>query len=747
MQLRSAALVALTLGAPVLSQTFNCVLLGRHDLHGTYNDVWGYVAPNGKEYALLGATTGMAVIDCSNPAAPVERGFFPWATSTWRDMRTYGNYAYVSSEGGGGFMIVDLTNPDAPVNLGIFGSAQFGNAHNICVDLGAGRLYLAGTNTGTPTYDLLANPVNPPFLGYALGSGNSNYFHDLCVENGYGYGSMIYNGQLRIWNMSTFPPVALSNTTTPSSFTHNAWPNAAATLCVTTDERAGGVVKFYDITNKSSPIARGQFTPNPVSIPHNAFIVGDYCHVSWYTEGYQLIDVTDPNNPQQVASYDTWPGTSGGFNGAWGVYPFQPSGNIYVSDITTGLYIVRPQITDLSIAHTPLASTTDETGPYTVSATVTGSNPVGSVSMSYRVGGGSFTTVPMSPTANPNEFSASIPGQNAVATVEYHIDAQDTVAPRRSPASGEHRFVVGTFVQAWFDDFETDRGWTHGQTATQDDWQRGTPAGRSGTSSGQAWADPSAAYSGTNAWANDLGGAGFNGTYNNNVGNWLQSPSINISGLSGLQLRYRRWLSLAAGDTARVLVNGVVVFSTAAAVADASWAEITHDISTITNGQSSLSIRFELSTNGSVVAGGWAIDDVEVFSASDEAPPSFYGNATTGTGAIAPTIALTQSAQLGTTAVIDTASQLPGTGAFLLVNFLPDNLPVLGFDLLVSATSAIALGQTVSGSGATTWNLPIPAAPALDNAYLYAQALVLDGGSPGGLFAATRGMKFRIHQN
>ncbi|MBI5853488.1 MAG: choice-of-anchor B family protein, partial [Planctomycetes bacterium] len=300
MHLRTVALAALVLGSALSAQGFNCVLLGRHDQHAPYNDVWGYTAPNGKEYALLGATTGLVVIDCSIPTAPVERGFFPWATSTWRDIRTYGHYAYVSSEGGGGFMIVDLSNPDAPVSLGVFGSSYFGNAHNICVDLGTGKLYLAGTNTGTPVFDLAANAANPPYVGHMTASGQSNYFHDLCVENGYAYGSMIYNGVLRIINVtSPFPGTTLSNTTTPSSFTHNAWPNTAGTLCVTTDERAGGVVKFFDITNKSAPIARGQFTPNATSIPHNAYIVGNLCHVSWYTEGYQCVDISDPANPDR----------------------------------------------------------------------------------------------------------------------------------------------------------------------------------------------------------------------------------------------------------------------------------------------------------------------------------------------------------------------------------------------------------------------------------------------------------------
>ena len=330
-------------GATSLSaQGVNCALLGTFNNHGPFNDVWGYTAPNGDEYALLCTTTGTVVVDVTNPATPIERGFLTFGSSTWRDCRTFGNYAYVVTEATAGFQIIDLSNPNSPVSLGAFGTSVNSNAHNICIDVGAGRLYCVGTGVGTPAWDLNANPANPSYVGLADASGSSNYYHDLCVENGYFYGSMIYNGDLRISDTSTFPPTPLSNTPTPGNFTHHAWPNAAGTLCVTADEVTGGVIRLFDITNKSNPIGLGTFTPNPAAVPHNAFIVGDRVHVSWYTEGYRCIDISDPANPVEVASYDTWSGTSGGYNGCWGVYPFLPSGNILVSDRSQGLFIVRP---------------------------------------------------------------------------------------------------------------------------------------------------------------------------------------------------------------------------------------------------------------------------------------------------------------------------------------------------------------------------------------------------------------------
>jgi hypothetical protein len=62
--------------------------------------------------------------------------------------------------------------------------------------------------------------------------------------------------------------------------------------------------------------------------------------ISYYTEGYVALDVTNPTQPVQLGSYDTFPGADNIFDGAWGVYPYTPSGTIYVSDISSGLYVL-----------------------------------------------------------------------------------------------------------------------------------------------------------------------------------------------------------------------------------------------------------------------------------------------------------------------------------------------------------------------------------------------------------------------
>ncbi len=60
--------------------------------------------------------------------------------------------------------------------------------------------------------------------------------------------------------------------------------------------------------------------------------------------GLTILDIADPNNPHAITFFDTFPGSdSPNFSGAWGVYPYLPSGTILISDIEGGLFLLREQ--------------------------------------------------------------------------------------------------------------------------------------------------------------------------------------------------------------------------------------------------------------------------------------------------------------------------------------------------------------------------------------------------------------------
>src|SRR5262245_20053560 len=80
------------------------------------------------------------------------------------------------------------------------------------------------------------------------------------------------------------------------------------------------------------------------AIDHNGYVKGSRFYFANYRRGFTILDVADPNDPHEIAFFDSYPGSDAAFfNGPWGVYPFLPSGTIVVSDIDRGLFILREQ--------------------------------------------------------------------------------------------------------------------------------------------------------------------------------------------------------------------------------------------------------------------------------------------------------------------------------------------------------------------------------------------------------------------
>ncbi|MHC4823945.1 MAG: M20/M25/M40 family metallo-hydrolase [Planctomycetota bacterium] len=286
--------------------------------------------------------------------------------------------------------------------------------------------------------------------------------------------------------------------------------------------------------------------------------------------------------------------------------------------LATVAELARPL--SMSMSHVALGDTQDEIGPYTALVEVVSQtgDAVTGVDLFWRLEGApNYTTVAMTPTGTPDEWSSDIPGQQSPERVEYYMVATNAVGATRflpdGLAAGDdlYRFVIGIYNRIYFNDFEgaTDEGWVHQQVAQQDDWQRGIPAGKV--------EDPGSAYSGNNCWGNDLGPSGFNGSYASNVENWIESPAIDCTGQTGVRLRFARWLTVEESqyDNAKIFVNGIEVYGNpfAGNLIDNSWTIQDIDISAIADGNAAVTVRYHLDSDGGLEYGGWNFDDVEVY--------------------------------------------------------------------------------------------------------------------------------------
>lgn len=317
------------------------------------SNLWGYADEDGNEYALVGVngndgdmnSGGLSVVDVTDPANPVELFFAPGPPSIWREVKVWGDHAYITTEAPFGLQIVDLSplpeSTDLPVT--VFQGDGWTTAHSLFIDEN-GRLYVNGTNRGSQgviMYDLAQDPMAP----VEVGEYEFLYCHDSYARGDTLYAAHVYDGLLSMADVSDpAAPVQLGTITTPSAFTHNVWLDNTWQYAFTTDEVADAYVAAYDVSDPTDikEVDRLQSDPGHGTIPHNTYWLDHFLVTSYYTYGVVIYDATRPGNLVETGHYDTSPFSGCCFNGAWGVYPFLPSGRLLVSDIEGGLFILEP---------------------------------------------------------------------------------------------------------------------------------------------------------------------------------------------------------------------------------------------------------------------------------------------------------------------------------------------------------------------------------------------------------------------
>ncbi|MFN0035047.1 MAG: choice-of-anchor B family protein [Saprospiraceae bacterium] len=317
----------------------------------TLANVCGYWQ-DGQEYALLGGSEGLIIVDITNPAAPVQIVQIPGPDNLWKEIKVYSHYAYVTSEGGQGVQIVDLSGlPSADLNYHHYTgdgaiAGQLDDIHALHIDVTKGFLYAFGgglLNGGAKILDLKADPYNPHYVGKF---NQLNYIHDGYVDNDTLYACHINAGTMSVVDMANKSnPVVLGTVETPGKFTHNAWITDDRKHVLTTDETTPSFLTSYDVSDPSDLRELDRVSPNDGygSYVHNTHILNDYAVTSWYTDGVLIVDAHRPQNLIIVARYDTWNGTGANFDGCWGTFPFFPSGTVIASDIEPGqLTVLTP---------------------------------------------------------------------------------------------------------------------------------------------------------------------------------------------------------------------------------------------------------------------------------------------------------------------------------------------------------------------------------------------------------------------
>lgn len=399
------------------------------------SSVWGWTDPQtGREYALVGLRNKTSFVDITDAANPVYLGYLPThtGTSSWRELKTYNNYVFIVSDNNGnhGIQIFDLTRLRNVTNppVAFTESAHYGNAgsiHNIWINQATGYAYAVGTSSGTQRCSggvhivNVQNPLNPTFAACYPGTATTGYYthdidcmvyngpdadyqgHEICVaSDGKSSGSNDSMAILDVTNKSNIieiSRVAYAN----ASFIHQTDFTEDMNYLVLDDELdesnngTGRRTHIYNMTNLDSPQYIGYYQRG-TAIDHNQYVKGNYLYQANYTEGLNVYSLNNigSGSLSLAASFDIYPSNNNAtFNGAWNIYPYFNSGNVVLSGIEQGLFVLRPNLGGAPTA-TPVPPTPTRTPtgvPPTATRTPTGVPPTAT-----------RTPTPVPPTATPS---------------------------------------------------------------------------------------------------------------------------------------------------------------------------------------------------------------------------------------------------------------------------------------------------------------------------------------------------------
>ncbi len=234
--------------------------------------------------------------------------------------------------------------------------------------------------------------------------------------------------------------------------------------------------------------------------------------------------------------------------------------------------------------------------------------PASGTGLLFDPNGGQITSAPYVLLAG-GKIVRYVPPFNQTLVASWTYAVQDATAESNTATVS---LTVGAAVPQMVHDFalDNDPGWS-----TTGAWAFGQPAG-----GGSHNKDPNSGHTGANVY-------GYNllGDYPNSMSTtrWLTTTALNCSNVTGVELRFRRWLGvegLPGDDHASIAVSNdgsmwtTVWENGTSTVSDSSWVLKTYSLSSSADNQATVYVRWGMGpTDGSTTYPGWNIDDVQVW--------------------------------------------------------------------------------------------------------------------------------------
>ena len=296
--------------------------------------------------------------------------------SSWREIKTYKNYALIVSDGSGdhhGIQFFDLTHLRGVVTPKHFtedAHYDLGSIHDIVVNEGSGFAYAVGVNGGGEgcggglhMVDIHASAALPKFAGCfadaGTGRSKTGYTHDAQCVMYHGPDKRYTNHEICMSSNETTISIqdvtdkknvkVLSHADYPTvGYTHQGWFTEDQKYFYLDDELDEELATFrqdppygtrtmvFDMSDLEQPIMKKEYIGPTKAIDHNQYVRGNRLYQSNYEAGLRILDISDPLNPREAGYLNTYTGPiTANFAGIveQNFYPFFKNGAIGVVSI------------------------------------------------------------------------------------------------------------------------------------------------------------------------------------------------------------------------------------------------------------------------------------------------------------------------------------------------------------------------------------------------------------------------------
>ena len=346
--------------------------------HAPSSDLWVFRGIDGRDYAYIGTHDGgqkMYAWDVTEPGSPLLTDSVVVDARVVNDVKVNdeATLAVITREGASdrqnGIVILDLADPAHPEVISTYTENLTGGVHNTFI---VGDLVYA-IHDGTLDVHIIdiSDPAQPVEVGRWGIENPGKYLHDIWVVDGIGYVSYWGDGVFLVdvgdgrWGGTPTAPVVISSLAYPEGSTHVAFPYQNSdghsylfvgdeifdcedcTPRTTMGERVSrGFIHIISIDDPENPIEVGRYEV-PEAGAHNIWVEDDRLYIAYYQAGLRVVDISGElrgdlyGQGREIAWFSTGhpQGEPANDPTAWGPQPYL--GNIFVSDMHSGLWVVR----------------------------------------------------------------------------------------------------------------------------------------------------------------------------------------------------------------------------------------------------------------------------------------------------------------------------------------------------------------------------------------------------------------------